>query len=432
MKTLSFKFTTTEEARLAIAEDSRVFSSMRRYAFNRMLNGDKKDLNQQLKERFSCNCYLRSCAIRSASSFLSTIEDKDRKVYFGKYKRFQRGLITKDEYKDSRNFGFISEGEANERGNRLFELDVENNRIVYKRNRKEHYVLNLVEKLDGKRKRIMEKLQTLMMGYKAPVTIRIKNDTLYVTYREEEVEKEKRFKNLFDNRILGIDLNPNYFGISVIEFNKKDQYKILYKECIDLTELQSKSKNKIKFELYEINHHILRLCKCWHCGKLSVEDLKFDNKKKFWNKDLNRLCNNQFRFNIIKQHLQTLCNIFGVEMVEVNASYSSIIGNFRHGSETCPDPVASSIEIARRGYKKFQKGWFQPSFVSKERVKQVLGNQWKKELGLGYQSWKTLAGKVKELKLKYRFPLIPQSAVFSKHYIKACNTIHVFKKGIVL
>ena len=127
---------------------------------------------------------------------------------------------------------------------------------------------------------------------------------------------------------------------------------------IDLNELQKKNKNKIHFELYEINHHILRLCKTWKVSKIAIEDLKFKKSNKFWNKDLNRLCRSQFRYSFIKSHLQTLCNIYGVELIEVNAAYSSIIGNFKHGSGQCPDPVAASIEIARRSYHKFQKGWY--------------------------------------------------------------------------
>jgi len=49
-------------------------------------------------------------------------------------------------------------------------------------------------------------------------------------------------------------------------------------------------------------------------------------------------------------------------MIEVNAAYTSQIGNILHGNEQCPDMVAASIEIARRGYKKFEKGWFYPDF----------------------------------------------------------------------
>ena len=46
--------------------------------------------------------------------------NKDKKIYFGKFKKFQRNLITKEEYKDSRNMGIMSEGEFNQNGNRLF------------------------------------------------------------------------------------------------------------------------------------------------------------------------------------------------------------------------------------------------------------------------------------------------------------------------
>ena len=195
-----------------------------------------------------------------------------------------------------------------------------------------------------------------MSEKKIPVTFRLKTDKVYLTYDEKVVEKEKQFKELFANRVLGIDLNPNYFGISILEFSKKDKFKVLYKEVIDLTQLQKKSKNKVHFELYEINHRILRLCKTWKVSKVAVEDLNFKKSDKFWSKDLNRLCKSQFRYSFVKSHLQTLCNVYGVELIEVNAAYSSIIGNFAHGSITCPDMVAASIEIARRAYKKFQKG----------------------------------------------------------------------------
>ena len=58
-----------------------------------------------------------------------------------------------------------------------------------------------------------------MLEKKVSVIFRLKNDKIYLSYDEKIVEKEKQFKGLFQNRILGIDLNPNYFGISILEFN---------------------------------------------------------------------------------------------------------------------------------------------------------------------------------------------------------------------
>ena len=427
MKTISFRFKTDEKLREVISEDSRICSAMRRYAFNRIREGITSgvELNKLLKERFECNSILRASAHRNAKT-LSKLEAKDKKVYFGKFKRFSRGLITKEEYKKSRNTGIFCEGEANEKGNRLFKIDLENGRIVYKRACKEHYDLVFDQKISEGRKQILKSLQLLMEEKKTPVTVRVKENMVYLTYDETVVEKEKRFRNLFGNRVLGIDLNPNFFGISIVEFDKDDNFRILYKEVVDVERLQKQPKNKIRFELQQIDRHILRLCKCWHCGKIAVEDLKFKKNNKFWSRSLNRLCRNQFRFSLVKTHLQTLCSVHGVELVEVNAAYSSIIGNFVHGSSACPDMVAASVEIARRSYHKFRKGWYQPSFVTKERVRQVLGNQWKEEPGSGHMTWKMLAGKIKESGFRYRFPLDPSNAVLRKFHKRSYTMVYEF------
>ena len=102
------------------------------------------------------------------------------------------------------------------------------------------------------------------------------------------------------------------------------------------------------------------------------------------------------------------------------------MGNFCYGSVKTPDMVAASIELARRGYKKFQKEWFYPSLIDGERIKEVLGNQWKKELKLAYNSWKTFFNQIKKLKLKYRFQLDGSKAVFSKKYYKKKVNLYRF------
>ena len=429
MKTISFRFK-YEDKHLqdALLEDSRICSAMKRFVFNRLKEKKTKvQINAELKEKFKCNSFLRNSEIIDGSmAFDSTKKRKCDKLYFGQFKRFQKGLITKEEYRDSRNTGIYVVGEANQKGNRLFKVDVQNGKIIYKRACKEHYDLIIDEKLNSKRKALLSRIQSLMEEKKTPITFKVKNNYVYLTYDEKIVEKEKQFKDLKNNRVLGIDLNPNYFGISIIEFDKNNEFKVLYKEAIDVSKLQSESKNKIDFELHQINHHILKLCKNFKISKLSVEDLKFKKNNKFWSKSLNRLCKNQFRFHKVKSHLNTLCSTYGVELIEVNAAYSSIIGNFVHGSDNCPDMVAASIEIARRAYKKFEKGWFQPGFVSNQRLMQVLGNQWKEELGQGYQSWKGLSGEIKESKLKYRFQLNPSNAVFSKFHNKMLSYRYVF------
>ena len=92
--------------------------------------------------------------MRKANGLFTLTKNKNDKVHFGKFLKFQRGLISKNELKESRDVGILSEGEFNQKGNRLFQIDVENQKFIYKRNRKEHYDLIIVEKLNDKRRLI--------------------------------------------------------------------------------------------------------------------------------------------------------------------------------------------------------------------------------------------------------------------------------------
>ena len=109
-------------------------------------------------------------------------------------------------------------------------------------------------------------------------------------------------------------------------------------------------------------------------------------------------------------------------MVEVNPVYSSFIGNLLYGNENTPDMIASSIEIARRGYKKFNKGWFYPIFNVDN-----LNEQWKQTLS-GIEDWKSAFQEIKKSKLKYRFQLQDHilNAVFSKIYIHNRISKYIF------
>ena len=436
MKTISFKIEYTN--RESINYDSKVYSSIMRYSLELFFKGlTTTQVYQNVCSKFKLNSHLCNCALREGygiykAELLKQKEfKKNNKIYhkpaFGNLIKLNKGLITKDEYNKQRNRGIFSEGENGcAKGNRLFKIDLQNNSVIYKRSRNEHIELKIKEKLLDKRKRILESLYLTMENKVSPVSFRVKDDNLYISYDESVVEQYKRFKGLKQNRILGIDLNPNYIGLSILEFDKNNNFKIIHKRVFDLSELNEQSTNKVKYELQQIDNEILKLCKHYKVSKLVVEDLKFKKSNKFWNKNLNRLCKNKFRYCQIKNHLQTLCSVYGIEFIEVNACYSSFVGNFCYGSVETPDMVAASIELARRGYKKFNKEWFYPPVVSTERIKEVLGNQWKKELKLAYKSWKTFFNQIKKLELKYRFQLDGNKAVFSKDYYKKKTILYCF------
>lgn len=407
-------------------DDMRIFSSIVRMAFNRFQEGlSEKETRAYVSQRFIRNSWFIQSAIKEAQTiFLAT--GKKNIVFGGKYnlKKYIKGLITKEQYKYARLMPICSCGEMLHKGNRLIDFDLINNRVFYKPSRgiqKEIQFYPVKKKLAKE----LSIVQELANQKKMPITVKFTDKHLYLTYDESLVYNEA-YKNLKANRILGIDMNPNYIGLSVLEFNKNDEFKVLHKEVFDLSALTNpsgkssshkKSKylaNKLKHETIAIAHKISGLVDYWKCGKLAIEDLCIKPNDKNKGKHFNRLCNNVWERNLFVNKLKILANIHKFEVVEVNPAYSSVVGNFAYGNENTPDMVASSIEIARRAYKKFEKGWFYPKFDISH-----INEQWKQTL-CGVKSWKDLSLKVKEAKMKYRFPLSDyiRNAVFSIKYKK--------------
>ena len=308
----------------------------------------------------------------------------------------------------------------------MFNFDFNNNEIIYKANRKQHY--NLTYKQPHKNiLRELFQLQEISSQNKIAITVKLNVVTkkLYISFDESKLQYEK-YNDLKNNRVIGIDLNPNAIGISILEFDKNnsDVFNVLYKEVISTYDLNKKtvSSNKRKFELIEICYHIDKLLKTWKCSRICLEELNINSSNKQRGKEFNRLCNNVWCRNLVINKLKMLSNIHGYSITEINPAYSSFIGNILYGAEDTPDMVASSIEIARRAYNKFKKGHFYPPVQISH-----LNEQWKQTLN-GLNSWKEMFDKVKKSGLKYRFLLLDciQNAVFSKNYIKQYITLYTF------
>ena len=415
-------------------KDMQMFNIILHLAYNRYLEGfTEKQITTYVNERYSLNSWFVRSAIKEAHSLV--IRHNGKTIIFGgkwNLKQYLKGLITKEQYRYNKLSPISIVGEANYRGNRLFDFDLLNNRAVYhifKETRKEIQFCPVKKKLANE----LAKVQELAEQKKMPVTVKFSDKHLYLTYDESLIYNEA-YKGLKHNRVLGIDMNPNYLGVSVIAFDNADGFKVLHKEVFDLTRLtkpsgessqHTKSKyytNKLKHETIAIAHKINKLMDYWKCSKLAIEDLSIKPANQNKGKAFNRLCNNRWERQLFVNKLKMLSGIHRYELVEVNSAYSSIVGNFTYGDENTPDMIASSIEIARRAYKKFEKGWFYPRF-NVER----LDERWKQTLS-GVKTWKDLFLKVKETGLKYRFLLSDYigNAVLSDFYKQRMWASHIF------
>ena len=410
-------------------EELRLYNDVVRFAYNRIHKDNslkEKDIRGLTNNLFKgkINSWLLQCGIKEA--FQIQKRNKEKKVIFGgKYnlKRYLKHSITKEEYKTNKLLPISSQGEKLKGGNRLFEFHFDENYIIFKLSKQKHIKIEL-PKFRKALQRELNILNELVNSKQATVTIKLNNHYVYLTYEEKDLELVEKYKDLKPNRILGIDLNPNAFGVSIIEFNSNDEFKVLYKEVISTFNLNDKkvSSNKRKFELIEICHHISNLMNVWKCGKLAIEDLNIKSRDQKKGTYLNRICNNCWDRILITNKLKMLSNVYGFELVEVCPSYSSLVGNTTYGNENTVDMVAASIEIGRRAYKKYEKGWFWKQFSF-----DAIDEQWKQTLS-GAELFKKSIIEIQKSKLKYRFLLLDyiQNAVFRKFNIKSKIDLYQF------
>ena len=384
---------------------------MVRYTYNRLVDDNnlkEKVLRKLVNTMFNQPSWLSQCAIKDAIYLYKSNKAKGLKtIIFGGFENLKDYLLkkkSKEQYKLDKLLPLTFQGEACKYGNRIFNFNFNNNEVIYKANKKQHY--NLAYKQPRKNiLRDLLQLQELSKQNKIAITVKLNIVTkkLYIIFDESKLQYEK-YKDLKNNRIIGIDLNPNTIGLSILEFDKNDteKFNVLYKEVISTYELNktSVSSNKRKYELIKICYHIDKLLKTWKCKRICLEELIINSSDKQKGKTFNRLCNNVWCRNLVINKLKMLSNIHGYFITEVNPAYSSVIGNILYGNESTPDMVASSIEVARRAYNKFKKGHFYPTIQLDH-----LNEQWKQTLN-GLNSWKEVFVKIKKFKLKYRFLLL--------------------------
>lgn len=417
-----------------VLDDMRIFSSIVRVAFNRYQDGlEEKEVRAYCNAKFHHNSWFIQSAIKEGAALYKLTGSKH--ILFGgknNLRQYMRGLIDKATFKYRRMVPIGIQGEKRCKGNRLFSFDLDNQRLIYKPSKERHVEIKFLPMRRNIAKEL-SKIQELVEQNKITVSVKLSEKYVWLTY-DETLIKDERYSRLQSKRVLGIDMNPNYIGLSVIEFNKHDEFRILHKLVFDLSQLTVSSgkastdnhskyiTNKLRHETIAIAHEISKMVDVWKCKIVAIEDLTIKPSDKKKGTCFNRLCNNKWERNLFVNKLKMLATLHKFSLVEVNPVYSSQVGNIAYGDENTPDMVAASIEIARRAYKKYESGWFYPRFNIQFR-----DEQWKQTLG-SVEDWKGLFRKIKETKLKYRFLLTDyiQNAVFSKNYIQKCYNIYTF------
>lgn len=405
MKTIKLPYKTTEDLTSILKQ----YSNVVRYSYNRFLEGktekDIREISKSMNSIDLLNSWLIQCGIKDGKA-IQTRFKSEKVIFGGKYNLINRlkNKITKDDYSLKRLNPINIQGEELKQGNRSFKLDIiENNQIIFKLCKNKHIELKLPNLRNNIKKELF-KLQQLnevkqnQKGY--TYSIRFDLNSLYISYEEFKTEAIK----LNENRYLGIDLNPDTIGISVLEndkvihtqeFSLKPIFsKILNEKLSSNSDRMKYFQNKLKFETFEISKSISLITKQFNCKSVFIEDLHFKGSTTI--KISNRKNKNLWKRDLFINNLTKRLNILNIKLYSVNPAYSSFIGNLMYDYT---DAVNASIEIARRGFEyriKKNKTGFYPKLLVK--------HQWK-EMATKYTDWKKFFFEVKNLKLKYRVSL---------------------------
>ena len=288
-----------------------------------------------------------------------------------------KNLITNQEFKETRLYPITFYGETSTKGNRFFEFNaLSNGNLIFKPSKNKHICLTISNK---KHKEILKKLELLSKNKELPITIKLTYDKIFITYDESKLNKTyfdlklhqkmkpkdlnkeetklywkskyKEHENYLKQgkleRYLSIDVNPNEIGYCI-----SNQYmSLIDKGCFKIIGKINESKRK--FEYSQIIKTLFKKIKHFKVSYFIIEDLEL-NQDNYGNKVSNRKNKLEFKKNYIFSLIQRICNETGTILRKVPAYYSSFIGNLIFKEY---DPIASSIELLRRGINQYIKGF---------------------------------------------------------------------------
>jgi hypothetical protein len=352
----------------------------------------------------------------------------------------------KKEFSKNRKRNIFLQGRACEGGNRYIEFHLTEGYIIFKPNKDIKIKIDFYIKPDNKkRNRDLAKIQQMVDNNELAVTLRLDENKICLTFDIEELngygfdektynilkknktdqeikqikfdlykeQKERKFVNKIKTRCAGIDMNPDEIGFSIVDINPttNEIKRVIFTRRYDLrlfTEAVYVNKNKSQYlrnkhktEIQNIYVDIFKWITHYKVSHFGIEDLtnitntQVDNSKTFNRKTKNVWCRGmQENLAIIK------CGERGVELVRVDAKYSSVIGNILHYQYH--DCIGASIEIGRRSYTKYIKNCHNSIYptmenYNSERLNHLAGiavpikNRWqdlskvlnKKEYGIG-------------------------------------------------
>lgn len=455
--TWKIEYSCNTESSNIINEYIKAYNPILRYTYNRLLKN--KDLTtaeltalQKLANKSNLlGSHLLNSIIYDAKALIA---DSDKPIIFGGKKNFIarcQHKITKEEFNKNKLMPLYSVGEARQTANRLFRI-LDKDTIIFQPNRNTKITLNIIN-LGKNRTKEIAHLIRLQNNKQIPITYKLSDKFIYLSFDYNKY-KQSIYK-VKENRVIAVDLNPNYLGYSVVDWLGENNYNIITSGSYSIKPLNdysnslsvsSNSKeatyvnNKRNHEVIHIAKELFNLCKYYKCEVFAIEDLNITTNNIDKGRKLNGLINNQWNRNLFINHIGKLVKSSSTLFVPVQCQYSSYVGNLVYRQENLPDECLASIEIGRRGYE-FTNQYIKCRQSHKKNVIfpfiETVNNQLSislEEIGVDVpllDNWKNICSVIKKSKVKYRFSreiAIKKhiNHLFSKNYKNRYINLHIF------
>ncbi|HHG74545.1 MAG TPA: transposase [Persephonella sp.] len=369
MITLQCKLTfENEKDKQKLLELMRQFSSCNRYAYNRLLEGHKrKELKKHLQKVFNLNSRYCDDAIFKAQSLINSCNERGqnpKKVTFGGRKIFEKltkkhingkqRKKLKQKWEERRKGCLYSRGDKSKKGNLNTRILIEKEGLKLRINTGERdwitanvrrTVNRPNDKWTGFIARLLEAEKT---GEYFPysVEIRLINSQIYafISFEEEIPEHPIITK---EEGITGIDINARPFHLALATIKPDGNLQAVNR--ITLHNLINKTKNQREYLSWQIAHQIVETAIIQNKA-IAIEKLgnipkgnKGDGSKKL------RKIKQRWIYRGILEKIKTIAKREGIEVIEVNPAYTSIIGMLKYASQYNLDKdTAGAFVTARR------------------------------------------------------------------------------------
>jgi IS605 OrfB family transposase len=361
------EFQNTQD-RKTVLDLMRRFSSASRYAYQRLLEGEKrKELKKQLSKLFNINTRYSDDAIFLAQSTITLCEKRGqnpKKLIFGSRKVFEqlkRNHLTgkkrrqlKAKWKESRQGNLYSRGDKSKQGNLNLRFQWINNELYLRINiRDRQYVYAKVIRSVKREKDkwidfmfMLENAHQTGEWFPYSVRLKVKNGKVYAFISIEEKLSPIKIKK--NNGIIGIDVNAYPFHLA-LSFASKDGNLEKY-ERIDLNELLNVNSEKRQYLEWQIAHKIIEIAK-EEKKAIAIENLnKLPKGKRGDGFTKLRRKLQKWSYKRLLEKIEILAKRNGIELIKVNPAYTSVIGKLKYAPQYNIDKdIAGAYVIARRG-----------------------------------------------------------------------------------